>query len=163
MGTNTYSPAVLDVLLAGGWTPGRAVDISEFTTSLESRGFTVSVAAAQVLAEFYGLSFAPTLPGAHAICFGAESLPWTPKKVSSLERVADEACCLVGAKSHGDVFVTPLGHVIILDTDWLFVQRAPDLPHCFESLFVGRQDILATRWLSRDELPEYLRQPERNI
>lgn len=64
--SDEYSPRVVAILRAAGWSPDRRVDIDPWQQVLGGEGYHLSDLVAEVLGSLGGLQVRPTVPGPYA-------------------------------------------------------------------------------------------------
>ncbi|WP_437074765.1 SUKH-3 domain-containing protein [Streptomyces sp. enrichment culture] len=135
-----WSPEVLEVLEASGWTAGRRVDTAGWRSVFEGAGIVMHDAAETFLQEFGGLTVSIGGPGVSAAREPFEldpELAWGEEdRFSEWSEVLGRELFPLGELDHGRFFLAIDEHSeIYLVETWVASFGA--MPHALENLILG--------------------------
>ncbi|MEC3920197.1 SUKH-3 domain-containing protein [Nocardia sp. CDC160] len=150
------NPITSQALTASGWTPGRRIDITDWTARLESEGFHVSPAAATILETFGGLAIQP--PHLATALWSADSLFFDPLDVANgmYDRYADFESTLGHRMTPLAANASSTTFLLILD-DGRVVSDGILALHLLAPTFPQALDLLIRRHRTPDLLLTYNR------
>ncbi|MEV0603107.1 SUKH-3 domain-containing protein [Streptomyces sp. NPDC050315] len=135
-----WSPGVLEVLEASGWTAGRRVDTAGWRSMFEAVGIGMHDAAERFLSEFGGLTVSvggPGITSSQELCeFEPELACGEEDRFSEWSEALGRRLFPLGELDHGRFFLgIDEGSEIYLVETW--VAGFGPMPHALENLILG--------------------------